>query len=432
MKIRIEPGNISGRITAPPSKSMTQRVLAGAMLHQGTTIIKNVGTSDDEKAALGIIEALGAVVTVHEHNIIEVEGNTLDTITRVLTNATDLIDCGESGLSARLFTPIAALSSKEITVTGTGSLLKRPMKLFETILPQLGVLVSSTNHCLPITLKGPLVPGHIEIDGSESSQFLSGLLFAFCDAAPHPENTMKVHNLKSKPYIDMTLYVLKKFGHIVEHEDYRTFYIRENITPPAKEIEVTIEGDWSSAAGLLIAGAIAGEITIAGLADNNIQADNVIISLLQEAGAIVEWQQDAVTVKAAPLKAFEFDATDCPDLFPVLAVLAACCVGESYITGVHRLFHKESNRAESISEMLQNFDVPFSVEDDALCVYGVGKLQGTIIDSYHDHRIVMAATIGALRANGPVDIVFAESVNKSYPDFFKDFMICGGKYEFLN
>jgi 3-phosphoshikimate 1-carboxyvinyltransferase len=143
------------------------------------------------------------------------------------------------------------------------------------------------------------------------------------------------------------------------------------------------------------------------------------------AGAGIEQGENSVTVKKAQLKGFELDATHSPDLFPILAILAACCQGESYINGIHRLHHKESNRVESIAEMLQNFDVPFSLEGDSFCITGVKKLQGTVIDSYSDHRIVMAAAIGALRANGPVDILEAESVNKSYPGFFSSLSLCG-------
>ena len=181
-----------------------------------------------------------------------------------------------------------------------------------------------------------------------------------------------------------------------------------------------------------MAGSIAGKVSISGLANNNIQADNAIIAVLKEAGAVVEWRNGMVSVSSASLKCFDYNATHSPDLFPVLAILAACCDGESTIKGLHRLFNKESNRAESIGELLQSFDVPFSMEDDTLFVTGVGALQGTIIDSYNDHRIVMAAAIGALRANGPVDIEHAEAVNKSYPDFFKDLISCGGKCTFID
>ena len=420
MNARIEPGKISGSLAAPPSKSMTQRVFAGALLHSGKTVIKNAGTSNDETAALHIIQSLGAKVQ-HYDDVIEVTGGDVHPIN-------GSIHCGESGLSARLFTLIAGLSGSPVTITGKGSLLQRPMKVLEEVLPQLGITVSATNGCLPITLSGEFTPADITIDGSDSSQFLSGLLFAYCYADEGKAHTIEVHDLKSRPYIDMTLHVLRQFGCEVKHDGYKKFYPAPASAGTAgRDLTITIDGDWSSAAYFLVAGAIAGNVSVSGLADNHIQADNAIFPLLKSIGADVQITGDTITVKKAPLSKFEFDDTDSPDLFPVLAILAACCNGESYIKGVHRLFHKESNRAQSISEMLMDFDVPFSIEDDTLCITGVDRLQGTVIDAHHDHRIAMVAAIGALRANGPVDIPGAEAVNKSYPDFFKHLSLCGGK-----
>jgi 3-phosphoshikimate 1-carboxyvinyltransferase len=426
MKATIEPGFISGNISVPPSKSMTQRAFAGALLHKGKTIIHNSGNSEDELAALDIIQQLGAKVIADSRGFIEIESNGVIPVS-------DTINCGESGLAARLFIPIAALSNTPITITGTGSLLYRPMGLYTGLLPELNVTISNTGGHLPVHIKGPLIPLDIAIDGSDSSQFLSGILFAFCYAQAQLLITIKVHELKSKPYIDMTLDVLKKFGHSVSHNDYTEFYLHSTSQKiDDKVIDITIDGDWSSAAFFLVAGAIAGEFVVSGLTDNQLQADSALLTVLKEVGAEVSVTDNIVTVRKDRLFAFEFDATDCPDLFPILAILAACCKGESYIKGVHRLFSKESNRAESISEMLENFGVSFSLEDDSLCITGGWQLQGTVIDSYHDHRIAMAAAIGALKANGPVDILHAEAVSKSYPEFFKTLALCGGKCNFID
>ena len=412
MKATINPGSIRGTLIAPPSKSMTQRAYAGALIHKGTTTIHCKGNSEDEQAVLGIIKQLGARIKDQKDNIIIIESNGVVPVS-------DTLHCRESGLAARLFMPIAALSEKDITITGEGSLMGRPMGLYTGLLPELNVII--TNGHLPVHVKGPLEAADIIIDGSDSSQFLSGILFAFCAAQTKPLITIGVHDLKSKPYVDMTIAVLHKFGYNVSHMDYHTFYLQRNEEKlPSDALDITIDGDWSSAAFLLVAGAIAGEITITGLIDNQLQADSGILKVLKEAGAEIKQDEGSITVKQNHLRAFEFDATDCPDLFPVLAILAACCRGESYIKGVHRLFNKESNRAESIGEMLENFDVPYSMEDDSFCITGVRKLQGTVINGHNDHRIVMAAAIGALRASGPVDITGAEAVNKSYPGFFED------------
>jgi 3-phosphoshikimate 1-carboxyvinyltransferase len=427
MKVRVEPGNISGIIAAPPSKSMTQRAYAAALLHRGKTIIHNAGRSDDENAALQIIQQLGANVILHTDvphlqgvaHLTEIESNGINPISGA-------INCGESGLAARLFTPIAALSAKEILIKGRGSLLQRPMGGFAEVLPALNIDLSGFNGFVPFSIKGPLQARSVKVDGTGGSQFLSGLLFALAYVATGPI-TIEVRGLKSIPYIDLTLEVLAHFGKPVTHDDHTMFYIDPAFFINKGTVEMKIEADWSSAAFLLVAGAIAGNISVQNLQVNSTQADRAILDILKDIGAEISMDNDSISVKRSPLQAFEFDATHCPDLFPVLSVLAACCDGESYVKGVHRLFHKESNRAESISEMLQDFDVPFSLEDDMLCITGVKKLQGTIINSYNDHRIVMAAAVGALRANGPVDILQTDAVNKSYPGFFNDLILCGGR-----
>lgn len=423
MKVTIEPGILNGTISAPPSKSMTQRVLAAALLHKGRTIVKNAGSSADEQAALHIIQQLGAVVQTAPNNdfIITSSG---------INPSGTLIDCGESGLSARLFIPIASLSAATITIQGHGSLVTRPMAAFQQVLPECGVVVQSPNGVLPITVRGPFQPtSDLTIDGSESSQFISGLLFALCCSQSSPLHSVYVRDLVSRPYVLLSLHVLRLFGNEAREREPNVFTAWQPTSSPG-EIQVKIDGDWSSAAFFMVAGAIAGDVTIRGLNNNNLQADSAIYQLLVDAGANVSLDGDAVRICRSFTKGFEFDATHCPDLFPILAVLAACSSGESYITGVHRLFHKESNRAQSISEMLENFNVPFSIEDDAFCISGVHKLQGTVIEAHNDHRIVMAAAIAALRASGPVEIAGAEAINKSYPDFFRDLQLCGGKCTF--
>lgn len=417
MQATIDAGHINGSINAPSSKSITQRVFAAALLHKGKTLIFNAGSSDDEMAALHIIQQLGANIIAKTKDIIEILSDGVHPVS-------DHISCGESGLSARLFTPIAALSDRAITIEGAGSLLHRPMHGFNEMLSLLGVAVGAFNGYLPVTIRGPLQAKPIQLNAGNSSQLLSGLLFAYSHSVKEPI-VVEVAGLKSTPYIDLTLEVLQHFGRTVTHENYRLFHISPSSFTNTDTIEINIEGDWSSAAYLLVAGAISGTVTVKNLNVNSKQADRAILELLRDVGARVVADNNSVSISRLALRAFDFNATHCPDLFPILAILAACCEGESAITGIHRLFHKESNRAESISEMLENFSVPFSLEDDSLCITGVRKLQGTVIDSYRDHRIAMAAAVGALRAGGPVDIGHAESVNKSYPGFFADLASCG-------
>ena len=417
MRAIIQPGKISGSITAPASKSMTQRAYAAALLHNGKTIIHFAGNSEDEKAALGIVQALGARIISPENNTIEISSTGVQPLEPA-------IDCGESGLCARLFIPIAAHSPTPVTITGRGSLLARKMTGVKELLDTLGTEYVNFTGFLPITVTGNLHAAEIHIDASDGSQLLSGLLFALCYAAKEPI-TIYVKNLASKPYIDMTIDVLRRFGKAVANHNYTKFVIYPALFVPMETVEINIEGDWSGAANLLVAGAVAGEITVSNLQPDSSQADKAILSVLKSAGATIAIEPEVVHVKTARLSAFNFDATDCPDLFPPLAILASCCNGDSSIKGVHRLFNKESNRAESITEMLMNFDVPFSMKGDTLFITGVRKLQGTLIASFNDHRIAMAAAIGGLMAGSRVDILDAEAVNKSYPGFFNDISLCG-------
>jgi 3-phosphoshikimate 1-carboxyvinyltransferase len=419
MEAIVTSGYINGRIKLPPSKSITQRVLAAALLHTGKTIVHNAGGSADETSVLNIIKLLGATVS-EANNEITIESSGLN-----ISTATE-INCGESGLAARLFIPIVTMSNQPITITGHGSLLSRPMNGIIDVLSKLGVQVTSNNGCLPITVQGPLKPTDIEIDGSLSSQFLSGLLFAYTFSSTQAANTIRVKDLKSKPYIDLTIETLKKFGCVVTNDAYETFKT-ESKQAEKQTIETTIESDWSSATFLLVAGAIGGNVTLEHLDVNSKQADVAILKVLESAGANIFIDGTTITTTKSRLNGFDFDATNCPDLFPALAILAACCDGESYIRGVHRLYHKESNRAESISEMLQQFDIFFSIEDDALYIEGARYLDSATIESYNDHRIAMAAAIGALRTKGTVIIENAGAVNKSYPAFFNDLISLGIK-----
>lgn len=417
MRAIIHPGTINGTVQAPPSKSMTQRAYAAALLHKGQTTVHYPGQSNDERAALDAAMVLGAkVLNQNEHSI------TLSSAG--IAPSSNLVDVGESGLAARLFTPIAAMASRELTITGNGTLTGRAMPSFRTTMEATGVTVTNFDGYLPITVKGPLQPGNITIDASSGSQFLSGLLFTLAYSVTQPVS-LTVNRLKSKPYIDLTLEVLERFGRPIQHKHYSTFYIDPKHFSNPDTINIDIEGDWSGAANLLVAGAITGQATVTHLNLRSAQADKAVIDVLQMAGASVSINGNTVVTCSSKLKGFEFDATDCPDLFPILAIVAACARDNSRLEGLHRLHGKESNRADSICEMLQQFGVPFTIEDDALCITGVQLLAACTINPYNDHRLVMAAAVGALSAAGAVAVTGAEAVNKSYPHFFTALSQCG-------
>lgn len=413
MNVKISGAAISGHLQAPPSKSSMQRACAAALLHRGTTYIHNPGISNDDLAAIHIIEQLGATVQRKNDSLLVTSSG----FPAIVDPKNISVHCGESGLSARLFASIVALSSTEIILNGEGSLLKRPMDFFENLFPRLNVSIVSENSCLPLCIRGPLQPAAITIDGSLSSQFLTGLLFAYSNAVKEPV-TISVTDLKSKAYIDLTLDVMNRFGYRVDREAYSSFTLhpvnRERVD---QEIHYTVEGDWSGAAFLLVAGAIAGEVTVSGLDMHSSQPDKAIMDVLSECSAGIVHGDNNITIIKKPLQAFQFDATDCPDLFPPLVALAAYCKGTSVIKGTSRLRAKESDRAITLQQVFGETGIHVVLENDDMLIQG-GAVTGGTVSSHNDHRIAMAVAVAALGAVGTTIIEHADAVNKSYPGFF--------------
>lgn len=415
--MKLNAAKVKGTVQAPASKSVMQRACAAALLRNGETIIHNYGTSNDDKAAVGIIRQLGAKVVYKDEQQLSITSAGWPKADR-----NTVIDCGESGLSLRMFTPIAALMEERVTITGHGSLLKRPVQFMEDALTHLNVDVQTKEGSLPVQLKGPLNPVKCLMDGGVTSQLLTGILFSY--SASLKENvTIEVANLKSKPYIDLTLKVMQEFGmNVPAHSAYRTFDFKYKETNKTikPSLHYTVEGDWSNAAFFMVAGAIAGSVTIKGLDVFTSQADKKILEALQDCGCRLSIQMEQIEVHKYHLKAFHFDAIDCPDLFPPLVALAAFCEGTSVIEGVHRLEHKESNRLESLKMEFKKIGVDIQVQDDKMLIVKTGEVNNDIVfDGHNDHRIVMAVAIAALNIDHEVVIEGTEAVNKSYPDFFE-------------
>lgn len=435
MRATVYPNTLRGEQVAPASKSSMQRACAAALLHRGTTRILNPGHSNDDLAAIDVIQKLGAIVKTEDASKEKINSTSIIVHSNGVQPIGDTMNCGESGLGIRMFTPIAALSDQSITVEGIGSLLKRPMHFFDTIFPKLGIEIQSQAGYLPIQIKGPLKPANIEVDGSLSSQFLTGLLMAFA-ATENTNAVIEVQGLKSKPYIDLTLSVLNTFGWKVQHQDYKRFEFLAH-PPLADHIDYTVEGDWSGAAFLLVAGAIAGPIVVKGLQLNSTQADKAVMQALKDAGASIDINDNAIQIGPAKnkagvvgsLKAFEFDATHCPDLFPPLVALAAVCNGVTILHGVSRLAHKESDRGLTLQKEFAKLGIRIELNQDRMMVYGGTGIIGAEVFSQHDHRIAMACGVAALCADGPITITDAEAVNKSYTDFFKHLQHLGAKVD---
>lgn len=413
MIINIQPSVISGNIWVTRSKSSMQRACAAALLTNGITEIIDPGCSNDDNVALELIQKLGAKIEITNNKIIVVSNG--------IKPITNKLNCGESGLSIRMFTTIASLSKQALIITGEGSLVSRPMEIFNHIFPLLHVKIESNHGKLPFKIQGPLMPKNIEIDGSLSSQFLTGLLMAYSVAGADKVG-IKVNGLQSKPYIDLTLKVMKDFEmYVPENNNYELFYYHSNKTPSqhSKKIIYNVEGDWSGSAFLLVAGAIAGNITLNGLDTSSTQADKAILEAIKATGAFLSIRQTEITISSTEtLKPFYFDAADCPDLFPPLAVLAAHCNGQTIIKGVNRLTYKESNRGITLQQELGKMGVQITLQDNSMIIEGGKALTGANIDSHNDHRIAMACAIAALKAKGTTTIDHAEAVNKSYPDFY--------------
>lgn len=408
MKQIISSSAISGSITPPCSKSYAQRALAVALLADGESTIGNLELCDDTRSAIRCIEALGAEVTLIDDSTIRVRGG--------LAPRTDRLHIGESGLATRLFTPIASLHNQPITINGEGTILYRPISMMIDPLRQLGVEVRDGGGFLPIQVCGPMQGGEVAVDGSISSQFLTGLLLSLPMA--QNDTTIYVKNLKSLPYVDMTIDTARRFGVEIAHKDYCEFFIEGNQHYTATDY--MIEGDWSGAAPMFVAGAVAGEVTVENISRLSLQADTAIIDALISAGAEVESTDNAITVRHRRLKAFEFDATHCPDLFPALVALAANCEGRSTLYGTERLLHKESNRAVTLAEEYAKAGIEVDIDEQNIMRVRGGKIHGCTADSHGDHRIAMSMAIAALTADAPITIEGAECVAKSYPSFFDD------------
>jgi 3-phosphoshikimate 1-carboxyvinyltransferase len=289
------------------------------------------------------------------------------------------------------------------------------MNMIVDALNQLGVKCSGTDGFLPLTIMGPIKGGRCEIDGSVSSQLLSGLLMAL----PLADNnsSIKVNNLKSKPYIDMTIEVLKAFGITITNENYELFGVTGQ--QKYKPVTYAIESDWSGGSFLLVAGAINGHVNVSGLRTDSFQSDMGILKALEKAGANIRISENNIEVSKSDLKAFDFDATESPDLFPPLVTLASYCKGVTRLKGASRLRHKESDRALSLSEEFGKMNIKIEKSDDYLIVTG-GKVQGAKVNSHDDHRIAMAEAVAALGASGTVFIKDSHCIVKSYPGFFDD------------
>ena len=417
MRATVERSEIDGKIMAPSSKSMTHRAVVCSALAQGRSQVEHPLSADDTEATLRVVQALGVGVERLKGSWI-IEGGELN------PPAEDL-DCGESGTTLRLMTAVCALAEGPSVLKGGLSLSGRPVEPLLDALRKLGVECESQGGNPPVKVhgKGGIKGGEVSIRGDISSQFVSALLLI----APFARERLRVKvttRLESAPYVVMTLDAMRAFGVQAEaSEGYREFTVKRQAYTPTT---FAVEGDWSSGAYMLAAGALAGKVSVENLHRGSRQADAAIVGILGAMGAESIFRGQGISVEDTELKGIEWDLADSPDLFPVVAALCSAAKGESRLRGIKRLRLKESDRIASMVEGLTRMGVKTESSDETMTIHG-GVPEGAVIDPHDDHRIAMAFGVLGLAARGETTIKDAECVSKSYPDFWEDLETLGAR-----
>lgn len=433
MNLLLEPGQLAGTVSAIPSKSAAHRLLILAALADGETRLRLPSSSADIEATLRCLSALGASF-VREGDRLTVTPISSAPASPTLDSPSldrPSLDCGESGSTLRFLLPVAAALTDGASFTGSGRLPERPIGELAQAMSAHGVRFSGAH--LPLTLSGRLLSGVYPLPGNVSSQYITGLLLAL-PLLPGDSDIRLTGPLESAAYVEMTLLALAAFGctvtpvpdgwHIPGGQRYHT---------PGT---LSVEGDWSNAAFFLCGGALSGRVSVSGLDAHSPQGDKAVMNLLRGFGADVSMEDDTVTVTLPEtLHASVIDVSGVPDLLPILAVVAANAPGETRFTGGARLRMKESDRLSATAAMLTTLGGSVTELPDGLLVRGGrltgGSRTGGTVDSFHDHRIAMAAAIAALTCERPVTLLGGEAVDKSYPGFFADYAHLGGKAHVL-
>lgn len=421
MNIRLKPCRFCGEVTAISSKSDAHRLLIASALSDRPTSISCNARSADITATVNCLNSLGADIKFVDGGI------SVKPIKEKRKSA--VLDCNESGSTIRFLLPVAAALGTNTEFTGGGRLPERPLSPLREQMEAHGVVFSPIN-VFPVKISGEMVSGEFTIKGNISSQFITGLLFAL----PLLNGNSVINVIppvESRPYIDMTLNTLKKFG-ITVTEENNSFFIPGG-QKYASPCTVESEGDWSNSAFFLTAGAVSGSVTVTGLDVSSVQGDKQILTILKEMGAEITVEQGSITVKKGDLHGINIDARNIPDLVPIISVAAAAANnGKTVITGAERLKIKESDRLTAVYESLKALGVDISKTDDGLVINKTGIVGGGAVSGYNDHRMVMALSVLSAVSSDDIILRGAEAVNKSYPNFFEDFSSLGGSYNVIN
>jgi len=417
--VSINPIKLWGQVRVPPSKSVCHRALICASLSSGVSNITNVDFSEDIEATCEALKSLGVIIEKGS-NSLAIKGNPNLYVKK------PNVHCFQSGSTLRFLIPLAATLGEEITFTGDGKLVERPLNVYYDIFESQKIYYKTEGGKLPLTINGKLKSGDYKVRGDVSSQFVTGLLFALPLLAGDSKIEITTE-LESKSYVDITIDMLEKFGVCVGGSSYREFIIKGNQT--YKEVDCNIEGDFSQVAFWLVMGALGKGITCMGLDTDSLQGDRIIVHILKDMGVEIEEKENCIEVKPSKTTGVVIDVSQCPDLVPVLAALASVSHGTTEIINAARLRIKESDRLKAITSELNKIGAEVIEEEDCLIIHGKEKLKGGNVNSWKDHRIAMALAAVSSKCTEPLVIEGAECVKKSYPGFWEDFRSLGGEID---
>ncbi|WP_053957715.1 3-phosphoshikimate 1-carboxyvinyltransferase [Inediibacterium massiliense] len=419
--IKILPSVLNGKVKIPPSKSMSHRAIICAALAHEESLITHVSLSDDILATLEGVEALGAKVNKRMDDdktySIRIEG------AKKIICKKNKIDCKESGSTLRFLIPIGILTKDEMTFTGRGKLMERPLHEYYKIFEKQDIKYDTDNGKLPLTIKGNLKGDIFKVRGDVSSQFITGLLFAL-PLLKEDSKIIVTTSLESKSYIDLTIQMMSQFGVDIK-KDKKDYWIQGN--QEFKPSTYKVEGDFSQGAFFMVAGILGGNIRCMDLLIDSLQGDKAIIDIIKKMGGEIFVEGNDIVTKASKTHGITIDVSQCPDLVPAICVLASLSKGTTKIVNAKRLRIKESDRLKAMATELNKLGGCVKEFEDGLEIVGKESLIGGEVDSWNDHRIAMALGIVSIRCKHPVVIKNSHAVKKSYPEFWEDFKRLGGK-----
>ena len=418
--IKVGKAKLKGIVKIPPSKSMAHRAIICAALSSGKSNIYNIDYSDDINATIDGMNALGAKIEKNEDRLV-IYGAFREDAKR---DTVRMIDCNESGSTLRFLVPISLLFEGMTKFIGKGNLGKRPLETYFDIFKEQGIRYSNTEGILNLMVKGDFNNGEFYLPGNISSQFITGLLFSL----PLLKGDSKIiltTELESKGYIDLTMDCMKEFGVTIENNNYKEFLVKGNQKYISRDYKV--EGDYSQAAFYLCANALGNEVELEDLKLDSLQGDKEVIEILERMGMTFEFNENIKSKVNGELKSTLIDASQCPDIIPVVSLVAALSKGRTEIINAKRLRIKECDRLHAIYSELTKLGAQIVEKEDSLIIDGVEELEGGVeVWSFKDHRIAMTLSIAATICKKPIIIKDYNCVAKSYPNFFEDYKMLGG------